>query len=169
MPMNVNLQDGFVQLDTLSPNKQFYYRITEPVEVTMGNWGCNIKFCEISGKVIYYNAEVFAHELHIDTKAEFEFNVVYWSKDGEVALYYEFLAAKTYDFAILFLRENCLYKIDLYDNKAPDFNEMILKVQNSNSSEIEDFFKESFTKTPFIVDSDTPSFFRKKKWYPEID
>jgi hypothetical protein len=156
-----------VQLDTLSPNKQFYYRITEPKEVTNGNWGCKIKFCDISGKVIYYNSEVFAHELHIDINAELKFNVVYWSKDGEFALYYEFNNRISYEFAILFLRENYLYKIDLYGTNAPKSDDMIALVKNSNSREIEEFFKESFTKTPFRVDSDTPSFFFKKKWYPE--
>jgi hypothetical protein len=155
MSINVNLQDGFVRLNTISPNKQFYYRITEPKEVTNGNWGCKIKFCDISGKVIYYNSEVFAHWIDINIEEKFEFKVVVWSKDCEVALYYEFNNRISYEFAILFLKENYLYKIDLYDTKAPKSKEMITKVKNSNSSEIEEFFRESFTKTPFRVDSDT--------------
>lgn len=57
-------KDGLVDIFTLSPNKNYYYKIRKPQSLNPSAFGCKIAFYSINGLLIYHHSKVFTHELH---------------------------------------------------------------------------------------------------------
>lgn len=78
--------DGLFNLNTLSPNEKYFYRIQTPKSINMSNFGCRIAFFNLVGELLYYNSDVYAHWLKLNGIVDF----VLWSDSGKEAIYYEF-------------------------------------------------------------------------------
>ena len=64
MNYHVNIDKGLIDINTLSPNKLFYYKVKCAKELNKSAFGCPISFYEVADKLIYYKQDTFAHELH---------------------------------------------------------------------------------------------------------
>lgn len=101
--------DGFIRVNTLSPNARFYYRILKPREINFGNYGTEIAFFEVKDRLIYHRKDVFAHWLPASDGIEF----VEWTKDGNIAFFSEYSRDKVYDDICLDLSQRVSYRLDL--------------------------------------------------------
>ncbi len=97
-------KEGWPEINTLSPNQQFFYKISEPQEVQWGIWICKVALFTTQNKSLYYRQGYFAN-LMPNT------NIVKWSSDGRFALFNEFLLNKLCDYVIIDLSLEICYRV----------------------------------------------------------
>ena len=112
MNYQVIINDGLINLNTLSPNGLFYYKIKAAKELNKSAFGCPISFYDKTDKLIYYQKNTFAHELHSIKEQEYyrermesnqyalPFNepiikLVSWSREGNVCYFLEYSEKST--------------------------------------------------------------------------
>jgi hypothetical protein len=130
--MQVPFLNNLIDLDSNSPDGNFSYVISEPKEITHGNWGCRIKILDKLGNTIYYNPKTYAHNL---SSSPDEFRVIEWSADSSVALIYEFRYGEVYDLVYLLLRRKQCLRVNLLLNSA-SITDRIEKLKESSESEV---------------------------------
>lgn len=131
---NVNLCNGLINVNTLSPNGIFFYRIKKPKSLNPSTFGCRISFFSISGELIYFRKGVFAHEIH-NTKelketwqkfnldgagphfdSRHDIGVVKWSKQGNMVYFLEYVSKYNskphFESVLLVLKNKVCYRID---------------------------------------------------------
>ena len=106
--------DKVFRLTTINTQKNFYYKITKPIDV-WGNYHTQIAFFGRDNKIIYHRQDCFAHALQIDNSLEF----VKWSDNGDFVLFYEYKRGPVpgdgiYDYVLIDLKEKEVYRLDLY-------------------------------------------------------
>ena len=138
MNYHVNINKGLIDINTLAPNKLFYYKVKHAKELNKSAYGCPISFYNVAQELIYYKQNTFAHELHsikernyyrkmMETNdknlplTEPVIKLVNWSKQGNwcyLLEYSEIGAIKSYQNIFLDLKNKCSYRIDdLIDNR----------------------------------------------------
>lgn len=128
----VNLGDGLVHINTLSPVGKYYYKVRKPESLNPSAFGCRISFFSIAGKLIYHRKGVFAHEIHsakeiLEEQKSMEIDIppysrknkslefVKWSKQGNIVYFVEYASydsLKLFQSVLLILNENVCYRID---------------------------------------------------------
>ena len=161
----INLLNGFVNLDTLSPNGNLYYQITKPMEISMGNWVCRLRFMDRSGVIHYYNSERFSHNL-----SQNAFVNVKWSHDGTCAFFYEYKRNEIYDLVLLDFKESKHYRL-----KVSEYEKIIDKIRDQEYFDkreiMNDFIsakaiQKNINKSSVMNDSKFKFPFLKQRWFP---
>ena len=89
----VNLLNGFFKDNVLSKSGN-YYKIKCPVEINMGNWACRGKIYNKKGKLIYYKATTWLHDISSNVD---ELSFIKWSMDGTHCAFYEYEHGERYE------------------------------------------------------------------------
>ena len=80
--------DNLLNLNSLSPNKKYFYQIQEPFDFYWGWFIAKISFLDLNKNIIYYNSQYYA--CPINPENENDFRYVSYSKCGEYAYFSEF-------------------------------------------------------------------------------
>ena len=159
--------DGLVDINTLSPNENFWYKIQKPFDATMGNFVSRIAFFDINEKLIYHRKDAFAHWLKPWHQIEF----VKWSRQGNMAYFYEFKINSIYDSVFLNLKDEISFRIDERKNDFAiveslnlrnwyyDENEVLQKLESLK------IFKRSLYTDP-VNKSLLDRIVNRNNWYP---
>lgn len=166
-------------INTLSPNKKYFYLVSKLKSLNPSAFGMEIAFLDMQGQLVYYQKNVYAQGLRDERYKDFYFNnendyhfpeikedsfeLVKWSKDGSIAYIFEW---------------KCENNNVTYMNKFIDLNKKIVYskpyIKNENFI-VPRNFEMSFFKTNIlnykkeIIVNDT---FKKRyffnKWYPRV-
>lgn len=129
---NYQSKDGLINVNTLSPSGNFFYKIQPPKELNKSAFGCKIAFFNLDNELIYHRSDVYAHELHSKKEIELEHQkmergeisplklnnyliLVKWSKEGNLACYlehYRWNYKVLYESVFLNLADGYCYRID---------------------------------------------------------
>lgn len=137
MNYQVTINKGLIDINTLSPNKFFSYKIKQAKELNKAAFGCPISFYDAAQKLIYFNQNTFAHELHSLKEQEYYrkmmdansenlplpepiIKLVNWSRQGNWCYFLEYSERgmiKCYESIFLNCKNTCSYRInELSDN-----------------------------------------------------
>jgi hypothetical protein len=111
---NYKTLNGFLDINTLSPNQKSYYKLLKPYEINFGNYGTEVVFYDSENSMIYHRDSLFAHQLKTES-GQLEF--VKWSLDGTLAYFFEYLRDEVYDDVFLDVDQKQCYRIK---NKGMD-------------------------------------------------
>ena len=174
---NYTALGGLVNINTLSPNKEYYYQVSKPKSLNPAAWGVKIAFFNLKQGLLYHKKDKFANEVpskdikHSAEKGMFQLpkeqgletiEFVRWSADGNMAYIFEYSIPSNYSHKFIDLREKKVYSLKYSrenDFFVPPgfsidcFNEILSKYNISSESAIND----KPTKN-FLFD----------KWYPNI-
>ncbi len=125
------MREGFKYIDknfrlqTINKSRTYYYRITKPIEV-WGNYFTKISFYDSNNKIVYHRQDCYAHLLSSDNF----FGFVKWSKDGNIAFFYEYKAGPVpgdgiYHYIVLLLEENIVYRINISEFEHSYFDNLL--------------------------------------------
>lgn len=183
--------DGLLNINTLSPNKQFFYKVKKVVELNKSAFGCKVSFYDYNDYLIYYRSNVFAYEIHdkyvikaasqtlkLDRSSIAQFHgidVVKWSIQGNVVYILEFLnkdETQIFDSVFINLKEQYCYRINEIENKFSLIDSLNLADRTFDENIVlQKLGKNNFRKEELIKDDPHPtSFFgevlRSDRWYP---
>lgn len=96
----------FGEINTLSPNKLFYYKFKEPVDLHWGLFCCEFAFYTIDDELVYYNAGQYAQ--CGDSKNGMQF--IYYSQSGNIAFFFERHSTKTVHYVIIDLKNKKIFR-----------------------------------------------------------
>lgn len=187
---SINFENGWVNINTDSPNRSFFYKLQFPVELNKSAFGCKVAFFSVKEELIYYNSKCFAHELH--TKEDVEFNraavqsekyelikpresmeFVKWSVEGNMAFISEYnFYDKSIESVFIHLKELYCYRICEEENDF-DIISRIRPIDQKYSEEEALGIMDSldYIKQPLVTDEIKHNGIFKffgKKWYPKI-
>ena len=148
--------NGLINVNTLSPSGNFYYRIKAPKSLNPSAFGCEIAFYNNNSDLIYHRSKVYAHELHSKEEIKLarqemelgQFNekeesssieIVKWSIQGNFAYFlehYRWNYEKLYESVFLNLKEQYCYRINELNNNFEIINTLNLKNRNYDEIEI---------------------------------
>lgn len=160
--------DGLIDIFTLSPNKEYYYRVQKPVSINMSNFACKIAFYNSDDQLLYFRNNTFAHWL----KPWQTINLVIWSKQGNMAYFYEYARNNVYESVFLNLKERYCYRIDELQNNFVIINGLQLKDREYDEDDVvRELQNAGINQYPLIKDELPASsfldrLFSKNKWYP---
>lgn len=97
----------FVQIDTLSPNKKYYYKFQEPKDLYWGLFCCKLAFFNIDNEIIYYNSGQYAQCCWHKNN---EWNLVFYSESGYMAFFIERNSPKTLSHVFIDLANKKVYR-----------------------------------------------------------
>jgi hypothetical protein len=124
--------NGFIEINTVSPNHQFYYKMSTINEVSMAWWCCRIAFYDSSNNIIYYRSDI-----NTAWQAPFnKLNFVKWSEDGNYTLIFEYRKDTTNDFLLMDLVNKNAFRINSKNDNCSFLN--ILLNLEYNGIEIAD-------------------------------
>lgn len=160
-----------VNINTLSPNGNYYYKIQSPREINMGNYGGKIAFYEKNKTLLYHRNDCIAHGIPPGEVIEF----VSWSRQGNMAHFYEFKRNYIYDIVFLDFDNNISFRLNQLNNdefklfydlnvigKAYD-EKVVRTILIENDIKQEAFYKDEIIK-PTLLEM----IFRKTRWYPRV-
>lgn len=157
---DVEMLNGYVKINTLSPNGRYYYRLTKPKEEAMSIFAADIAFFDKKGVMIYCTKDKPASSL---PPFEFFQNVL-WLNKGEYAFFIEYKRDESYA-NILSLDNKLKYKRNL---KLDDNIESIIDTLKSKKEKLKEAF---LIENNFILSKELDiGFFREgifKKWFPK--
>ena len=182
---------GVINVNTLSPSKQFFYKLQKPKSLNPAAFGCKIVFYDISNELVYHRKKVYAYELH--DKEEIEkgrkameagmpyneshtkkIELVRWSRQGNVAYFLEYFNWNDYnilDSVILNLKNRVCYRINELENHFQIIDQLKLEDGVFNENETIESL-ESWGVKPGIFFKDKikksglSSLISNNKWYP---
>ena len=132
--------NNLVNLNSLSPNKKYFYQIQEPEDFYWGYFIAKISFLDINQNLIYFNNNYYA--CPINSGKENDYKYVSYSECGEFAYFSEFK-----DF------ENSYHVlINLKDKKFKR-----VKKKSDRSYSLSNFTNDGFKKEDLKL-------FEKKEW-----
>jgi hypothetical protein len=79
--------NNFVNLNSLSPNKKYFYQIKTPIDYYWGLFLAEISFLDINKNLIYYNSGYYASPINTNTENNLKY--VSYSESGEYAYFIE--------------------------------------------------------------------------------
>lgn len=148
-----------IKINTLSPNKEFYYITQEPTDKYWGLFLTKIAFLNISGKLIYFNSKVFADPL---TNEPIEY--AKYLKKGNSVYYRERDSDNGQLCDVLIDLENERFKRSPYSEKDAS---TIHKSLTENLDLINEIF-DKFDWSPTFADKLRQSKFPlRMEWFPE--
>ncbi|OFY99544.1 MAG: hypothetical protein A2491_07030 [Bacteroidetes bacterium RIFOXYC12_FULL_35_7] len=100
--------NGFLEINSLSPNNMFYYKISSIDELSMAWWTCRIAFYDSNNNLLYYRSDIHTAWLSPYDKLIF----MKWSNDGNYALIFEYKRDIINDFVLLDLIDKYSYRIN---------------------------------------------------------
>ena len=103
----------FVQIDTLSPNRKYYYKFQDPDDMYWGLFCCKLAFFNIDGELIYYNADQYA-QCGIGNN---EWDFVFYSQSGDIAFFVERNSTKTLAHVLIDLANKKIFRKE-YTNES---------------------------------------------------
>lgn len=124
--------NGLVNIDTLSPSGNYYYKVQKPISINMSNFACKIAFYNIDGVLIYYRKDALAHWLEPSQNIE----VVKWSSEGNLVYFYEYKRDAIYDSVFLHLKDKYCFRIDELKNDVEIVKGLHLQDRKFNELEI---------------------------------
>jgi hypothetical protein len=185
----VSLENGWININTLSPNNNYFYRITKPIELNKSASGCHISFFTIDGTLLYNrNLNFFAHELHsseeikilrnklrsgaIDLPTEENLQLAKWSIEGNLIYILEYSQTyRSYESVILNLKEKYCYRFP-EDNSDVEFSFTdLIDIQFSEKDVQERVKTIGIEKSCLIAEKFPPRNFlglKIHKWYPKV-
>jgi hypothetical protein len=99
---------GFLNINTLSPNGKFYYKISGLKEISMNWWTCRIAFFDNNNLLLYHRSNINIAWLYPHDNINF----VKWSVDGIFALIFEYQRNLVNEYILLDLRRKESYRIN---------------------------------------------------------
>jgi hypothetical protein len=159
-----------IEINTLSPGKNFYYKVQKPLSINMSNFACRISFYDANGALIYYRHNTLAHWLEPWQKIE----LVKWSKQGNLAYFYEYQRNKVYESVFLNLKEKYCYRIDEMKNNFDIVHSLNLKDREFDEDEIIsklaglDLPRHVLIKDKIMETNFLDNFLNRNRWYPSI-
>lgn len=189
----VDVGDGLVHINTLSPTGKYYYRIKMPVALNPSAFGCRISFFTLSGKLIYHRKGVFAHEIHMakeileeqksmerdippHSRKNISLEFVKWSKQGNMVYFLEYAAnnsLKLFQSVLLILNENVCYRIDETIDRFQIVGHLGVEENGFDEEFVMDKLKKLNVKqSPVIKNRIVPNGilgFFSGRWFPETE
>ncbi|WP_421876471.1 hypothetical protein [Marinoscillum sp.] len=163
---SVSCLNGFVEINTISADGEYYYQITKPKEHMMGNWSCRIRFLNQKNVIIYANERRFAHSLFAE-----KFEVVKWSKFGSIAIFYEYLRSEVYDFVLLDFENSIIRRLPV-DKHEKSVKDIITKTAFLRNEIVDYFDSNKAGEEPMVekghLEKSLLSSFFKDRWLPKI-
>lgn len=156
----VFLLNGFVNINTISPSKEFYYKIQKPIEVSMGVFASPIAFFDMSNNLIFSTGKDRAS--YLPPFKLFE-NVIWLN--GELALFLLFKRNAS-KICIINLKKQIIY---LYNcQKGDNIEELIFKIKNLKTVKPTELVNQGFKCEQ--INSSKNKFKETifNKWYPKI-
>ena len=174
---NYTALDGLVNINTLSPNKEYYYLVSKPKSLNPAAWGVEIAFYSLQKELLYHKKGSFANELpdkevkHYTEQGDHNLpqgqrqegiEFVRWSADGDLAYIFEYSVPSNYKHIFLDLTAKKIYSLEYKrenDFFVPPgftrdyFNDILSKYNFGSKSTIND----NPSKSIFV-----------NKWYPII-
>ena len=95
--------DNLLNLNSLSPNKKYFYQIQEPFDFYWGWFIAKISFLDINKNLIYYNSKYYA--CPIKSEIEDQNKYVSYSECGNYAYFSEFKDFKNSYHILIDLKE----------------------------------------------------------------
>ena len=128
-----------VDIYTLSPGADYYYRIKVPKDIQLGLWLTEIAFFTTNKKLVYHRKGISITTI-APTKDGLEF--VKWSADGKYALFLEFKLNELCNYVLLNLESAICYRLrwtkqeEILWNKLPgrgfDIKPILRKIKKLN-------------------------------------
>lgn len=158
---DIELLNGFVKINTLSPNGKYYFRITKPKEVAMSVYAADLAFFDNRNSIIYCTKDKPASYL-----PPFEiFQNVLWLKDGDFAFFIEY-KRDVNDANVLSLGNQTSYKKRL---KKGENIEGVIDLLTSNQQRLGETF---FIENEFIPNKEMNTETFKEgifnRWFPKV-
>lgn len=161
----VSLLNGFVELNTLSPNTKFYYKITKPTEVAMGVYACSLAFFSVIGdKVLYFSGK----NRRVSYLPPFkQFEIVVWLQKGEIAFFISYHRTNIL-YCILFLDKGTYFEQEV-EMKELEKIHFFIQFLNEKSSISESLIESIGFKKVLDFDKNNIDFKENwiNKWYPK--
>lgn len=160
--------DGMIDIFTLSPSKRYYYKVQKPISINMSNFASKIAFYSTNGQLLYFRNSTFVHWL----KPWQTINLVLWSKQGNMAYFYEYARSNVYESVFLNLKERYCYRIDELKNNFAIVDGFKLKDREFNEGDvIRELQNTGMNQHPLIMDELKKGNFLNRllcrdKWYP---
>ena len=149
---------GFIDINTLSPNQQFYYKMSAINESSMAWWCCKIAFYDEANNLIYYRSDIKNAWQQPFNKVNF----VKWSQDGNYALIFEFIRDQTNDFLLMDLANQIAFRINR-KNENCTFLDDLQNLYYNGTDIADQILKLGGTSQKFVKDPNNGLF---QKWYP---
>lgn len=160
-----------VNINTISPNGKFYYRIRTPYSINMSNFGSSIAFYKINNELLYHRSDCVAHWLEPCKVIEF----VKWSRQGNLAYFYEYKRNEVYNIVFLDLGQIVSYRLDIENKLEYEFFKLLnLSDREFDEEEIKNILlnkgiqPSEFYKDKIIIPTILEMIFKKTKWHPSI-
>lgn len=183
--------NGLLNINSLSPSSNFFYRVQEPKELNKSAFGCEIAFFNINEQLIYHRSKVYAHELHnkdeieqarhqmelgkvTETLNSSSIEVVKWSIQGNIAYFLEHYSwnfEKIYESVFLNLKEEYCYRINEVKNNFKIVDSLHLKDREFNEHDVLEKLKSMGLQQEGLIKDEMPignffNLFSRNKWYP---
>lgn len=157
------LLDGFVDTDTLSPNKMYYYKLTKPHEKAMGVFTADIAYFTSDDKLLYVTPK--------ETPGSYlppftTFVNVMWLCEGKIALHIEY-SRNLSQICLLFVEKSRIVKIERIN--GDDLFGLFDQITVMSFTEIEDYITTSGVEIMDINQKEMQSRYKRgvfTKWYP---
>jgi hypothetical protein len=185
---NYFYKNGWIDINTLSPNDIFFYKIQNPEELNKSAYGVRVAFYTIDNILIYHRNKFYAHELH--TKEEVENmrdameqgkyylikpsltkEFIKWSIEGNMAFMFEYYSwnhVKIFESVFINLKEKYCYRVNELENDSEIISQIRPIDQNySEKQVILTMDSLGYAKEPLIVEEISSFRIFGKKWYPE--
>jgi len=160
-------KEGVININTLSPNMEFYYRIQRLRSLNPSAFGAKIAFFSIDNELLYYNKNRYSHELRClpneisESISEESIHLVKWSSDGNIVYILEYYMSENFDTfidlrkRIIISKKNHRYDSFIVPNSfSNDFLSQLMKKYEFKKERIKnDIFSENY-------------FFNK--WFPKV-
>jgi len=185
----VFLENGWINANTLSPNNNYFYRITNPIELNKSAFGCHISFFTKDNELLYHrNLSFFAHELHsseeikimkgklksgeIGLPTEASLQLAKWSIEGNLIYMLEYNQIYTsYESVILNLKDKYCYRFPEDNSEAEFYFTDLVDVQFSEK-DVQELVKElGIGKSQLIAEKFPPRNslgLKIHEWYPRV-
>lgn len=157
----IEMMDGFVVLNTLSPNHKYYFRIKKPREVAMGVFASSLAFFNASDDLIYCTPK----NINASYLPPYEcFNNVVWLNDGDCAFFIEYQRNNSY-LCVLSFEEKICYKRKMIPSE--DIGNVLNQLNESQN--LSDLLMRARFSKYFINDIENFENFKENlfnRWYP---
>lgn len=123
--INLFRKDETIKITTVSPNGKYFFKIKEPKDLYWGLLCCPIAFFDIEGNLIYFKHDQYAE---CYPKNDEEWNIVKWSKKGEIAFFIERNSTKSFQYVLINLENRTISKTNYCDKEEQIWIDFLFKL-----------------------------------------